>query len=177
MNTEEIIINCIAGDRKAQKALYDTYSRMVLRTVMNYVSDKDSAMDIVHDSFLKIFKKISRFNNEKELESWMRTVTINTAIDFIRKSKRLEYIENDHYSLLQLQTDETSDRISHNELIRQVERLPNGAKCILNLYAIEGYNHREIAELLNISEGTSKSQLSRARQLLEQILNPVKRHA
>lgn len=177
MTTEEIIRKCIAGDRKAQKALYDTYSRMVLRTVMNYISDKDSAMDIVHDSFLKIFKRISTFKNDKELEAWMRTVTINTAIDFIRKAKRLEYIESDHYSLYQLQTEITNDQISHNELIRQVEQLPNGAKCILNLYAIEGYNHREIAEMLNISEGTSKSQLSRARQLLEQILNPAKRHA
>lgn len=150
---------------------------MVLRTVMNYINDKDNALDVVHDSFMKIFRKISSFNGEKELEAWMRTVAINTAIDFIRKAKRLEYIESNNDALTKLQTEITSDQVSHNELIRQVELLPAGARCILNLYAIEGYNHREIAEMLNISEGTSKSQLSRARQLLEQILNPKTRHA
>jgi len=134
-------------------------------------------MDIVHDSFLKIFKKISSFNNENGLEAWMRTIAINTAIDFIRKANRLNYIDNDQYAVIQLTTDITNDQISHSELLRQVDQLPNGAKCILNLYAIEGYNHREIAEILSISEGTSKSQLSRARLLLAQILNPVKPHA
>lgn len=177
MTTEDIIKQCVAGNRKAQKALYDKYSRMVLRTVMNYIKDKDNAMDVVHDSFMKIFKKLSAIDNEKDLEAWMRTVTINTSIDFLRKAKRLEYIENDNDALLHLTTEDTSHQIAHNELRRQVELLPEGAKCILNLYAIEGYNHREIAEMLNISEGTSKSQLSRARHLLLEILNPVKRHA
>jgi RNA polymerase sigma factor (sigma-70 family) len=177
LTTEEIVQKCADGDRKAQKALYDLYARMVLRTVMNYISDRDSAMDVVHDSFMKIFRNISSFESEKTLESWIRTVAINTSIDFLRKAKKLEYFEGDHDTITQQTTENTAELVAHNELIRQVELLPDGAKCILNLYAVEGYNHREIAEMLNISVGTSKSQLSRARQLLVQILNPANRHA
>ncbi|TND10324.1 MAG: RNA polymerase sigma-70 factor, ECF subfamily [Bacteroidetes bacterium] len=167
---KEIVDGCRKGNRKDQQALYDFFSRKMYRVCLSYVSESEDAMDILHDSFIKIFAKLAQYDSIQQLEAWIRMVTVNTAIDFIRRKKKIVYLENDDYRLEQMQTDPTGEKMESRDLDALIDLLPNGARTVFNLYAIEGYNHREIADRLEISEGTSKSQLSRARQLLQDLL-------
>lgn len=145
---------------------------MVLRTARNYITDQESAMDVVHDSFIKIFRNFRMIDDQKAMEAWVRTVTINTAIDALRKLKKLTYLEDSSHDP-EINEENSFARIAVNDLFQSINTLPEGARCVLNLYAIEGYNHKEIANMMNISEGTSKSQLSRARKLLEVLLKSI----
>ena len=148
------------------------YSRMVLRTAKNYISDHESAMDVVHDSFIKIFRNFKVIDDQKAMEAWVRTVTINTAIDTLRKNNKMTYLEDSAYEP-EITEENSFGKIAVSDLFQSINTLPEGARCVLNLYAIEGYNHKEIASMMNISEGTSKSQLSRARKLLEILLKSI----
>lgn len=171
----EILEGCRKGNRKNQQEFYDHLSRRMYRVCLSYVSEQEDAMDILHDSFIKIFGKLPQqgtdtFGSLSQLEAWVRTITVNTAIDYIRKKKKILYIENDDYRLEPAPVNGTSEKMESNDLGVLIDLLPNGARAVFNLYAVEGYNHREIAQQLEISEGTSKSQLSRARQLLQAML-------
>jgi RNA polymerase sigma factor (sigma-70 family) len=165
---DDIISGCVRGSREAQRELYERFSKNHFRICLNYISDRDVAMDVLHDSFMKIFRGIKPFENGQDFEAWMRTVVINTCIDQIRRAKKMRYLEMEEGE--ELGADQTTGKLEEKDLLSRISLLPEGAKCVLNLYAIEGYNHKEIASLLNISEGTSKSQLSRARQLLKNLI-------
>lgn len=167
---KEIVEGCRKGNRKDQQALYDHFSRKMYRVCLSYVSESDDAMDILHDSFIKIFARLGEYNSLQQLEAWIRQLTVNTAIDFLRRRKKMVYIGEDEFRLEQSPVDTTGQQMENRDLGSLIDLLPVGAKTVFNLYAVEGYNHREIASRLDISEGTSKSQLSRARQLLQGML-------
>lgn len=166
-NLEHIIKGCIEGKNASREMLYKQFSSKLWPVCLRYASSYDEAKDILQDGFIKIFEKISQYEGRGHFEGWMRKVIVNTALAEFRK-KRYLTVDTNHPLA---QQEETSDHIefdlSADELMEMIRKLPPQYKLVFNLYAIEGYSHKEIAEMLNISEGTSKSNLSRARDILQ----------
>jgi len=163
---EKIIAGCSKGDRKYQKALYDQFSKRLLVICLRYSKLQQEAEDILQEAFLKIFDSIKGFRKDSSLWFWMKRITVNTALNYHR-SKLFLYpmVDVDQLGNTKFE-DFTLSEIHFKELLEMIQGLPDGCQVIFNLYAIEGYKHNEIAELLGVTEGTSKSQYSRARQLL-----------
>jgi RNA polymerase sigma-70 factor (ECF subfamily) len=137
---------------------------------LRYSGNEQEAEDLLQDSFLKAFDKIKTFKNDGAIGGWLRKLTLNTALEYYRKNKRTnQTFELTDYSL-DLIDDTIIEQLELEDLLSKIQKLPTGFRTIFNLYAIEGYNHREIAELLDISDGTSKSQYSRARKLLKNMI-------
>ena len=167
----ELVKYCLKGDRKRQEMLYRRYASKMYTICLSYAKDKDDAKDILQDGFVKIFTSLKNYNGSGSLEGWIKRIMVNTAIDYYRKT--IKDISNTGVEYAKDKEVESSvlDSINADELMNIVHKLPEGARIIFNLYAIEGYNHLEIAKILNISEGTSKSQFSRARFLLQERIN------
>ncbi|WP_430812140.1 MULTISPECIES: RNA polymerase sigma factor [unclassified Carboxylicivirga] len=171
-NDEQLLIACRKNERKAQELLYRKYAGEMLRICLAYEPDRDAAKDILQNAFLKVFRNIEAYSGEGALKAWIRRIITNTAIDAYRKRQQSQTLRLDDLQGAIEPFEEQSDPLVCQDLLREVEKLPDGARMVFNLYAIEGYGHKEIAEKLGISEGTSKSQLNRARKLLnEQIMN------
>lgn len=169
-NEDELIKGCLRYDRKAQKLLYDTFSSKMYGLSYRYVKDAMEAEDIVITAFTKIFDKINQFKGEGSFEGWIRRIVVNEALGFLRKNKPL-YLETDLNRVdLEPKYNQLSDHLVEEDLISMIQDLPTGYRIVFNLYAIDGYSHKEIAQQLGISENTSKSQLSRARLYLQKIL-------
>ncbi|MGR3810833.1 RNA polymerase sigma factor [Jiulongibacter sp. NS-SX5] len=156
------------GDRKAQTHLYDRYSGLMLAICIRYLNDKMLAEDVMLQGFMKIFNKIGQFNFNGSFEGWMKRIMVNEALMKLRSVKSIE-VDMDEVSASNFKTEESST-LEQEDLMKIVQSLPTGYRTVFNLYAIEGFSHAEIAEKLGISEGTSKSQLSRARALLQEKL-------
>ncbi len=160
---ENLIKRCIQGEAKAQKQLYDYFSRVLYGICLRYSQNPDDAKDILQEGFIKIFSKISQYSGKGSFEGWIKRVMVNTALEFYRTNK-VHTGQSDVYEQVEISFSSFSlEKISQKELLIAMNNLALGYKTVLNLYAIEGYSHAEIAEMLGISEGTSKSQLSRAR--------------
>lgn len=168
MNLEEkeIISLCIQGKSFAQKMLYDKYSKLFYAICIRYCKDQDDAQDILQDSFIKIFKNLNQFKHEGSFEGWMKRIVVNTSIEFYRKQMNMISYE-DQYTEEEIPIINDEITLDQTALLDLIQTLPNGFRMVFNMYVIEGYSHAEIAEKLEISEGTSKSQLSRARVLLQ----------
>jgi RNA polymerase sigma factor (sigma-70 family) len=168
---ESIVTGCLKGDLKAQRQLYEAYSGKFLALCCRYVKDRDLAEDVMIEGFMKIFEKLPQFEHKGSFEGWMRKVMVNQALLTLRKNKHLAMeINYDGQQEVQGSYEAPAD-LEAEDLMRLVQELPVGYRTVFNLYAIEGYSHKEIQDLLGISESTSKSQLSRARALLQQKLN------
>ncbi len=170
---EELVQKCIANERQYQELLYQKYADQMYTVCISYCKDQDEACDILQEGFIKVFRKIDQFQATSSLKSWIRRIIVNTALDHYRKKKRHEE-KIDSYKQISISNTTVNnvlEQISVKELIRLVNELPTKAALVLKLYAVEGYAHKEIAEKLNITEGTSKSQLHRARTLLKQLLS------
>jgi RNA polymerase sigma factor (sigma-70 family) len=157
-----------------QKALYERYAAKLFVICIRYTKNKEEAEDVLQDGFVKLFSHIDQYNGVGAFEGWMRRIMVNTALESIRKRK-LDFSTDE---LQNTSDDPISDsdalsQIAFQDLLDLIKELPSGCQIIFNLYIIEGYNHREIAEKLAISEGTSKSQLARARSLLKEKLKEV----
>lgn len=170
--TEHDLARAISrGDSKAQTLLYEKYSPKMLAICCRYMNDVMEAEDVMVDGFMRIFDKISQFNFKGSFEGWMRRIIVNEALMRLR-SKKMINVELEE--VRQEVSDASVESDLHaDELLKLISELPVGYRTVFNLYAIEGYSHAEIAEELGISEGTSKSQLSRARALLQQQLTAV----
>lgn len=170
--TDKMLVEgCRKNDRRYQEMLYRKFSGEMYSICLAYEDDRDKAKDILQEGFIKVFRSIRTFEYQGSLKGWIRKIMTNTAIDYWRSSARSKFmlsIDSVDYSQHPASEEESND---YHDLIRYVERLPVGARVIFNLYALEGYSHKEIAEKLNISEGTSKSQLNRARQILQKHLS------
>ncbi|WP_152426403.1 RNA polymerase sigma factor [Cesiribacter andamanensis] len=177
MSDEALLEGCLKKDRKYQELLYRKYSRKMYAICQAYARDKDMAQDILQDSFVKVFLKINTYAPTNSLEGWIRRVVTNTAIDYFRQSRRLNnFIELVEEHNQEVSEDNISRAINVEEILFFLRKLPEGARVIFNLYAIEGYTHKEIADRLSISEGTSKSQYSRARTILQAYLTGLAGH-
>lgn len=162
-----VIEGCIRGDRKSQKLLYDTYSRKLFAICLRYASDYHIAEDFLQDGFIKIFKNISGYKGSGSFEGWMKRIVINVCIEHYRKNRPLISLGD---NIIPDTFDNDADILSslhQKEVIQMLQSISPGYRTVFNLYVVEGYSHQEIAEKLGISEGTSKSQLARARYLLQ----------
>ncbi len=171
LDEKNIILACQRQCPKAQKSLYETFAAKMLVVAQRYTSGKLEAEDVLQESFIKIFKNISSFRQECSLETWIKRVVINTAL----KQNRSKLYLFPAFDVQDLNEDyqESSEFLSqlhYEDLLSMVQSLAPRYRVVFNLYAIEGYQHNEIAEMLGISEGTSKSQYSRAKQILKEMI-------
>lgn len=167
---EELIRSCLKKQRSAQQELYQTYAAKMHGICRRYISDADQAEDVMIQGFIKVFHKLDQFKFEGSFEGWIRRIMVNESLSFIRKNKNL-YLEVDiEEAHREPDYARLDDHLQAEDLLKLIAQLPTGYRTVFNLYAIEGYTHREIAERLQISENTSKSQLSRARTLLQRNL-------
>ena len=171
LDDQDLIDGCLLNDRKMQEALYRKYAAEMLRICRSYEPDGDLAKDILQAAFLKVFRNLKNFSGNGSLHGWIRRIITNTAIDsFRRRQKEYCLVRMDDVSVSEEPSCEMPDGEQWEDILQKVALLPDGARHVFNLYALEGLGHNEIAEMLGISEGTSKSQLNRARQLLKQQL-------
>ncbi len=170
VDEEQVVLACARGERWAQKALYETYFHQLLPICTRYAANSNEAMDMLHEGFIKIFKHINRYQAGTSLGAWMRRLTINTCIDTYRKEVRRR--TDDIETSFDLSTDEADavSRCGEQEILEAVQQLSPVYRTIFNLYAIEGYSHREIGERLGIAESSSRSNLVKARARLKSVL-------
>lgn len=170
LSQEELVNGCARGDRRCQEALYRLYSGKMYAVCIGYSNSRERAKDVLQDGFIKVFRSIRNFSRQGSLEGWIRKIMVNTSIDHFRKKKK-EGIIFDENMIESISSDaQALDHLLAKELLVLIGQLPEGARLIFNLFAVEGYSHREIAEILDIREGTSKSQLARAKTLLQDLL-------
>lgn len=168
-NSEDQLVRALKKeDPRAQKKVYDKYCNRMLGLCQRYVGDRMLAEDVLMEGFMKVFDKIDQFKNEGSLEGWIRRIMVNESLGFLRQQKRKPE-SNPVDDAFQIADVSFADNHLHAaELMELVARLPTGYRTVFNLYAIEGFNHIEIASMLGVTESTSKSQLHRARALLQQ---------
>ncbi|MBK6610767.1 MAG: RNA polymerase sigma factor [Sphingobacteriales bacterium] len=171
---KDLIRGCIDGKQKHQEALYARYSPKLFAICLRYANDRPTAEDILQDSFIKIFRNLEKFRFDGSFEGWMRRIAVNTAIEYFRKSTPMYPIVETGGGVNEIVNENILANLNAADLLKLVQELSPGYRTIFNLYAIEGFTHREIAEMLSISEGTSKSQLARARYLLQKRLHDLK---
>lgn len=161
-----LVIQCRSNDQEAQRQLYERYCAKMMGVCMRYARSREEAQDILQDGFIRVFEKLHTFKCEGSLEGWVRRVIVNVALRHVQKNARIHKLADLEEVGAEGAVEIVDSDFAAEDLMRMVQRLPDGYRVVFNLYAIEGYSHQEIAKKLNISEGTSKSQLSRARQHL-----------
>lgn len=167
-STENLIEKCLKCDVTAQYELYQKYSPKMFGVCLRFAKCREEAEDILQEGFIKVFKNLKTFRNEGKLEAWIRRIMVNTAINFYkRKYPDFPDIDFDRLQLKYHAHEDITAEMSHKEILETVQKLPKGYRMVFNLYVIEGYTHKEIGKMLNISVNTSKSQLSRAKDLLK----------
>lgn len=166
-NLNNLWQECKLQNRKAQEQLYSYFSKKMFAVCMRYAQSTMEAEDILQNGFVKIFMKHDTFDEKGSLEGWMKRIMVNTAIEIFRKNKGKITASIDDNESIQIASYMVADQMNYKDLLQLIQHLPLGYRTVFNLYAIEGYSHKEIAQLLDISEGSSKSQLSRARQWLQ----------
>lgn len=166
LSEKELIEGCCSGSRAFQKALYERYCRRMLVVCLRYSKTTAEAEDIVQEGFVKVFQGIKDFRQEAKLETWITRIMVNTALNAQRKKMYL-YPMVDVTEITLPEQEMSLSGIHFTQLLELIQSLPQGCQIVFNLFAIEGYSHKEIAELLGISEGTSKSQFARAKSLLQ----------
>lgn len=180
MSVEEIVSGCKRGKRKAQRALYDKYSKAMLGIAMRYSRNVSEAEDALQEAFIRIYKYIVDFDgdNEGALTAWVKTVVVNTTLSYNRKQKKHHFTQDidevqvggdeEDYALMLEELDGQSNL--QKIVLNAMQQLPDGYRNVFNLYVFEGYQHKEIAEILGVSESTSKSQLLKARKFLQKLI-------
>lgn len=164
---ESLIEGCRRHDPKAQKELYDKLAPAMMAVCRRYMKDREAARDVLQDGFVRLFDKISSYKGDGSFEGWARKLFINTALMQLRRSDALKFADNlEDSQAMQITHSNTLERIWENEILQLVNSMPDGFRTVFNLHVIEGYSHEEIAELLSITEGGSRSQLCHARAWL-----------
>ena len=175
-NEQQIIEGCLKSSRKAQKMLYDKYASRFLGMCMRYAKDRLEAEDILQEGFLKIFGRISQFSGIGSFEGWMKRIIVNTAITNYRQNLKHYYKQHiDEVNETDIDAPFSDSEYSLEELLKVIQALPPGYRMVFNMFAIEGFQHKEIAEMMGIDVTTSKSQYSRARKLLREKLAELKK--
>lgn len=166
----DLVRGCSRGERHAQQRLFDLYSPRMYGICRRYVKNTMQAEDVLVMAFTKVFERIDQFKGEGSFEGWIRRITVNEALTALRRS-RVMTVETDlEHAEYEVHYESLGDHLEAEDLLKLIEQLPPGYRIVFNMYAIDGYSHKEIAEQLGISENTSKSQLSRARVYLQKML-------
>ena len=167
-----IIKACLKGDRKSQKQFYLMFANRLYGLCLRYSKNEDEAKDLLQEGFIKIFENLKQYKHKGSLEGWMRRIIINTAMERFRKSSNFLLFDNEaKMESVQVRYQHIVEDLNTKDLLKMVQSLSPQYRTVFNLYAIEGYSHQEIAQKLNITEGTSKSNLSRARDMLKKKIN------
>lgn len=175
MLDHKLFVRCKAHDRKAQRELYDSYKPVLMGICRRYARSKEDAQDILQDGFIKIFNKLHQVEEVEKVEGWMKSVIVNTAIDHYHKSSKnpLAVLGKEEEQMVDINYAEILEKLSDEYLINCINALPEGCRLVFNLFEVEGYSHDEIATMLKITVGTSRSQLHYAKQLLKQKLHQL----
>lgn len=165
---QELVRRCLRRDDRAQMHLYRKYVQAMYNTVVRMVPNKMDAEDIIQEVFVKVFQKMSEFRGESTLGAWIKRITVNTTLNFIRQRKEIKFMENEEWdrSNLLLEEKKIDPEFSIKQVHHAIKKLPDGCRVVLNLFLLEGYQHKEIASILKISESTSKTQYRRGKLLL-----------
>jgi RNA polymerase sigma-70 factor (ECF subfamily) len=166
---QDLIAGCKRKDTWARKKLYEQYAPAMLGVCVRYIDEKETARDILHEGFIKVFTKIDSYSGAGSFEGWMRKIFVTSALEYLRSAKAFGgTISLDDYSeIADNNVNSIVEQLSAEEIVRCINDLPKGFRTVFNLYAVEGYSHAEIAQILNIQEVSSRSQLARARQMLQ----------
>ena len=170
----ELIALAVENNRHAQQKIYSKFSPKMLGVCRQYIKDIHQAEDIMITAFMKVFTNLKNFEHKGSFEGWIRRIMVNECISCIRVQKKVKFIEEEEW--FEESFNNIDSQFSVEEIQFLIDNLPDGYKMIFNLYAIEGYQHKEIAEMLKINEGTSKSQLSHARKMLQEQINKTKKY-
>lgn len=166
----QLIKDCQLGKRKAQEMLYQLFAAKMLGICMRYATDKMEAEDMLQNGFIKVFNKLDDYRGEGSFEGWVRRIMVHSSIEYYRKHHKMMQLVEMDLGKEQSANAVAASSLEAKDLLAMIQMLPPGYKVVFNLYAIEGYSHKEIGEMLNISEGASKSQLSRARTILKEMI-------
>ena len=166
----DLIQGCLQGNRKMQQELYERFAPKMYAVCLRYAGTATEAEDILQEGFIKVFKKVGSFRNEGSFEGWIRRIFVNTAIEHFRKKAYLQPITEWEETTVEGKYLSILDELAEQDIIGLIQKLSPGYRTVFNMYVVEGYTHREISELLGISEGTSKSQLSRAKLILQDLV-------
>jgi RNA polymerase sigma-70 factor (ECF subfamily) len=171
MTEEAILKGCLNNEAIAQRELYNRYSSKMLAVCYRYAHNREDAEDMLQEGFIKVFLQMHTFENRGAFEGWVRRIIVHTCINILKKNKKFnESVDIIHATGVQIREDSVPAIIQAKQVVECIRLLPIGYRTVLNLYAIEGYNHREIAGMLDIEESTSRSQYTRAKAMLEDIL-------
>ena len=170
--TEEVILEgCLRNDPTAQRELYNQYSPKMLAVCYRYAHNREDAEDMLQEGFIKVFLQLRTFESRGSFEGWIRKIIVHTCINILKKNKKFnESVDLIHASAIQIREDSVPAVVQVKQVVECIRTLPIGYRTVLNLFAIEGYSHREIAQLLDIEESTSRSQFTRAKSMLEDLL-------
>lgn len=169
-NTSEsdLINGCLKGDSRMQEALYQRFAPKMYAVCLRYANNADDAQDLLQEGFIKVYRNLGKYRGDGSFEGWIRRIFVNTSIEYFRKkSAVLTGLSEREEKTIEDADISALDQLAEQDIIRFIQELSPGYKTVFNLYVIEGYSHREIADMLGISEGTSKSQLARAKGILQ----------
>ena len=173
MTVEELIEKCLKNNREAQKELYNTYKDKLFVLCLKYCANREDAQDVLQDAFVEIFQNISNYQNKGSFEGWIKKIAINQSITKYKKSIKYISMDTDFKEEEEIELDDL--KITSEEILKAIQELPNQYRLVFNLYFLDELSHKEIAEMLHISEGTSKSNLHRAKQILQNKFNYLKK--
>jgi RNA polymerase sigma factor (sigma-70 family) len=171
MTEDDLLHGCLHKDAAAQQEFYSRYSPKMLSVCYRFAKNREDAEDMLQEGFIRIFSQIHQFQHKGALEGWIRRIIVHTCINMLKKNKKFnENVDIEHAQHLIIREEAVPAIIQAKQVIECIRMLPLGYRTVLNLFAIEGYNHREIADMLDIEESTSRSQYTRAKAMLEDIL-------
>lgn len=175
ISEDELLAQCLAHNRRYQEILYRKYASDMYAVSLMYMRNPADAQDILQNAFIRVFQNLSHFEKKGPLRAWIRRIVVNASIDFYKSKKRDSEVfaglpPEEERMLNSVSVNQILGHLNYNDIIKLVNQLPERAQLVLKLYAIEGYKHQEIADMMGINEGTSKSQLNRAKKLLKEAL-------
>src|ERR671921_232002 len=171
MTVDALIIGCLHNDPTAQRELYNRFSPKMLSVCYRFAQSREDAEDMLQEGFIKVFSQVHTFQNKGAFEGWIRRIMVHTCINHLKKNKKFnESVDIIHATGVQVREESIPSIVQAKQIVECIRLLPLGYRTVLNLYAIEGYSHKEIATMLDVEESTSRSQYTRAKQMLEDIL-------
>lgn len=166
----DLISGCLEGNRRMQEELYRRFSPRMYAVCLRYAGNAEEAEDILQEGFIKVYKKLDSFRSEGSFEGWIRRIFVNTAIEHFRRKRYLQPVTEKEENTIEGNYLSVLDELAERDILELVQQLSPGYRTVFNMYVVEGYTHKEIGEMLGISEGTSKSQLSRAKVILQELV-------
>jgi RNA polymerase sigma factor (sigma-70 family) len=169
-NEHDLIQGSIKGDRKVQELLYHRFAPKMYAVCLRYSGNTDDAQDLLQEGFIKVFKNLGKFRGEGSFEGWIRRIFVNTSIEYFRKKVNMLTVTGTHEVTIEDKEWTVLDSLAEKDIFAMIQQLSPGYRSVFNLHVVEGYSHKDIGEMLGINEGTSKSQLARAKAVLKKMV-------